>query len=516
MSTDAAEQWQRLSPWALVFIVVNGLITTVRQNIGFFLGAGAGFVFLDWLGPRELALGAAALLLFAIVAAMIYHRRFRFRLEGDAIRILSGIIERKELRIRFERVLNVNLSQPFYLRPLGLVRFSLETAGAAQKEVELPGIARELAEELRERIAAARARSELAETGWSTEPVTGGSLLYRARGGDLLLHGLASNQIWVMAGAFLGLVGLFQQRLSDWGLLETLGERLLEWFGSPLAAAVAVAGGVFVAIAVLSMLISRVRYNGYRLQYSEDARDETRFLSRAGLLDRKEQTLPATKLHAFELVQTAIGRALNRWYLVGRQAGTLDVGEQPRRGQFLVPGLGGKSARPLLTQILERGGDDSGTPPPESELERVAPLFRRVMGLRLMLVIIPLSLALVVAPAEMGILEPVSRWLIAAALPLLALALVHRRWQRWGYAVRARRAWIRYGLFGQRIVTFSLERVQQIQVRQSPVQYRKYVANLVLVLPHGPVTVPFLPLEAARAMANEVLYRVETATEHRI
>lgn len=497
---SAAEQWQRLSPWALVLIIVNGLITTIRQNIGFLLGAGAGFVFLDWLGPRELGLGALALVLIAIVAAMVYHRRFRFRLEGDAIRIRRGLIERKELRIRFARVLNVNLSQPFYLRPLGLVRFSLETAGAAHKEVELPGISRALAEDLRARIAAARAD---AETLTERPPVPDAIGLYRAGDTDLLLHGLASNQIWIITGAFLGLLGVFQQRLSDLAMLQALGERLLDWFGDPLLAVVVVGVGVVAGIAVLSMLISWVRFKGFRLEYADD-----RYRSRAGLLDRKEQTLPVAKLHAFELVQTAIGRLLGRWYLEGRQAGTLATGE--RQGQLMVPGLGRDTAEPLLVRL-------AGASRESSAFSTIEPLFKRVMCLRVGLIFIPIGVALLVMTlighAHIG---QVHDWVIFGAALLLVLALVQRRWQRWGYLWRDGRLWLREGLFGQRITTFALDRVQQVQVRQSPAQYRKQVANLVLVLPHGPVTVPFLPLAVARPLANEALYRVETAAEHRI
>lgn len=518
---EAAEQWQRLSPWALVFIVVNGLIKTVRQNISVFLGAGAGFAFIGKLGMRELGLAALALLLIAIVAAMIYHRRFRFRLEDDAIRIRSGLLLQKELRIRFARVLNVNLSQPFYLRPLGLMRFSLDTAGAKQKEVELPGISSALAEQLRDRIAVVRENSE--EAAEIAADPSANTVLYQARGRDLLLHGLASNQLWVIVGTFFGLIGFFEQRLGSWDFFDRAGGRLVDVFGGPVLAIAGFAAGFIVAVAMLSMLISWVRFGGYRLELAEDGNGGLRLLSRAGLLDRKERTLPVDKLHAFELVQTAIGRLLGRWYLVGRQAGTQNVGQTARDEQFLVPGLNGETARALLPLIAseqlasEQGGELF------PEMQPILPLFKRVMAWRTVLLVALNAGILAVglwlgdgAVRLMGTDQLISPWLLGALVCLCALAIIWQRWRRWGHACLDGRAWIRHGLIGQRITTFALDRVQQVQLRQSPAQHRNQAVNLVLVLPHGPVTVPFLSLESARPLVNEVLYRVETARVHRI
>src|SRR5699024_5674927 len=144
--------WQRLAPIALLFLIVNGGVKLVRENFYAFAGAGAGFAFLDRLGLREFLLGGLVLLLGGALIAAVYHRRFRFRIEGDAIRLRRGLIENKDLRVRFARVQNVGLSQPLYFRPFGLVRFTLETPGAQSAEVVLPGIGRELALALRDHI----------------------------------------------------------------------------------------------------------------------------------------------------------------------------------------------------------------------------------------------------------------------------------------------------------------------------------------------------------------------------
>jgi putative membrane protein len=496
------EIWQRLSPWAVVFIVVTGIQKFVRQNLPALLGAGAGFAFVDWLGLRELAMAGTAVLLIIVVSAMMSHRRFRFRLEDDAIRVRQGIFERKELRVRFERVQNLSLSQPFYLRPFGLVRFALETAGGQQREVELPGISRELAGRMRERIARLVEEGGHDETpGAAVGEVAGAERMYRARGRDLFLHGLASNQIWVMIGAMASLLAMAERRLGSWWEALRVPERFEavfgeHWLAMPLA--VAVFGlALLLLLFLLSGLISLLRFHGFELSRLDD-----RFRARFGLLDRREQTLRESKLQALTQVQTAVGRLLGRAYLICHQTSAGEANGKPRDQRFTVPGLD----RDTLAGVTRRIRPALGTP---DGFDPIAPAFRRFFWLRLGTLS---ALALVAGWLTMD--PPV--WLIGLVLPAFVLVWlgVLMRWRRWGWRLNGGMLWVRRGLIGQRVEVFGLDRVQQVQLRQNPFQRRHGLADLVLILPHGPVKLPFLPLEEARMLANRSLYAVETAASH--
>ena len=506
---DAATEgsgWRRLSPWALVFIVASGLQRFVRENLYMFAGAGAGFAFIDWLGLRELVLFAVLLLLAAVLASLIYHRRFRFRLEADAVRVRSGLFQQSELRLRFARVMNVHLSQPFYFRPLGLVRFALETPGAAQSEVELPGIPRALAEAMRERILAGRdaggaiggpARDDVDDTG--ARPSSGAvesETVYRARARDVLLHGLVSNQLWLVLGALFPVLGLFENFLDRLEAVDPEG--LGRYLPEPLwLTLLVVLGGAFVIVALLSMVVSGVRFAGFTLLW-----EDQRLRTRAGLLDRREQAVPVAKLHAFDYVSTAIGMLLGRGYLIGRQAALAEWEQPGRQGRFLVPGLSTDTGPALL----ERLASTRGVPPP---LVGVSPLFRRVWSWRLALLLVAPAAGLVLVTGWSG-------WLYAAAGAPLVVVLVHLRWRRWGWAFEDGQFRVRQGLFGYRLTVFEFERVQHVALRRSPLQRRRGLADLVLTLPHGPVSVPFLPFETAAGLANRCVARVETAAVHRV
>jgi putative membrane protein len=496
-----AQTWQRLAPLALVFLILNGLQQFIRQNLFFFVGAGAGVAFLDWLGPRELLLGGLAIVLIALASAVIYHRRFRFRIEDDAVRVRKGLFEKKELRVRFARIQNIQLGEPFYFRPFGLVRFSLETPGAAEKEVELPGIPRALAESMRDRIAGFQAGPQDDETDSlpAEQASVNGDLLFSAGMGRLFIHGMSSHQVWLILGAIAYLFGSLAerltQRLEDVRMLQALADTVTSGWMLLLIVFLLLVGVLF----LLSGVLSVIRFFDFRLSDRDG-----RLVAVGGLLDRREQTVARDKITGLTLKQLPLGRLLGSWHLLIRQtqSGQQQDPTNMRQG-LLVPGLWREDF--YLVHDLVAGWDV-----PEA-FEPVSGHFRRFFWTRWLVL------------AGTGV--AISAWQLAPAHPLtlglaaslvLVPALIQLRFRRWGVHVQGRQIWVRQGLVGQSLEVFDLERVQQVRVSQSPYQRRHRVANLQLILPQGGVTVPFLPLDAASELANRALYAAETATLHRV
>ncbi len=491
--TNEAEGWHRLAPLALVFLIVTGIQRFVRENLFLFAGAGVGLAFLDWMGPRELGLALLAVLLIIVAGAMIHHRRFRFRLDDEAVRVQRGLFEKKELKLRFERVQNIQIGQPFYFKPFGLVRFSLETPGAAEKEVELPGIPAALAAEMRDRIAGRRSASgqdqnqptDTAERGIDTA-------LFAAGGGRLFVHGMSSNQVWVIFGAVAYLFGNLSRRIidsfDDWGLLEpTLGR--LGSAGTLLLVLVAAVGSVL----LLSGLIAVLRFHGFRLQ-----RRGERLVATGGLLDRREQTVARDKITGLSLRQSAPGRLWGAWYALVRQTSSSDDNPMEVRQGFVVPGL----RREDLGLV---GHFRSGWRMP-SRFTPINQRFREFFALRwLLLCGLGLGLAIYLLGRDHLLVLAVG---VVLGLGTLA---VYLRFKHWGYALDGSHIWVRSGLLGRQFDVVELERVQQVQVLQSPYQRRHQIASLSLVLPQGQVSIPFIDLDTAAELANQALYIAETA-----
>lgn len=494
--------WQRLAPMALLFLVINGGARFVRENLYAFAGAGAGFAFLDRLGLREFLLGGLLVLLVGILIAVIYHRRFRFRIEGDAIRLRRGIIENKDLRIRFARVQNVGLSQPFYFRPFGLVRFTLETPGAESTEVSLPGVSRDLALALRDHIA--RAGGPAAETGPDEPAAEAGAgesdatLIHAPGNLRLFAHGLVSNQVWLIAGVAAWLFSSLWERIEQW--IDSIGvsvvvQRILEfgWTGAAVLVLMLV-----VSLFALSGVLSLVRFHDFILRDLGD-----RFLAVGGLLDKREQNIRRRKLTGLTLYQTALGRLIGQWYLVGKQASSKEIEVDPSGKHFLIPGMR-RADMSLIGRLM----------PGFSMPDEMRPISRRFRTLFWSRISAPVLILTALAWWYLSN----TRLLIGGMLVvlLLVLWLVHRSWRCWGWQVVDGVCWVQQGLFGLRRDAFELAMVQQAAVVSTPYFRRHGLASVRLVLPQGQVTVPFIAMADAVELVNRAVFAAETSFAHRV
>jgi putative membrane protein len=497
MATDH-DGWQRLAPVALVFLFLKNLQKFIRENLYAFAGAGAGFAFIDWLGPRELVLAIVGVLAVLIGGTVIYFRRFSFCIEGDAVRVRSGVFERKELRVRFARIQNIQIGQPIYFRPFGLVRFSLETPGANDREVDLPGIGRDLAEDMRNRIVSHQQLGDVEAPPETAAPSALRTELYHAPIPRLLLHGMASNQVWVLAGVLAYLTGTLLDRLSQRLEEAEAVVAVMERFDNGWLLLMAAIPVVLVVLVGVSALVAVLRYHGFSLEEEGE-----RLVARHGLLEQREQTVRREKVTGLVLRQSAVGRLLGCWALVVRQTRSSDAEEQAERGGFLVPGLAwgecGISARILA---------DAAAP---VVLSPISARFRRVLWQRWFVVL----LAVLAACSMIWYWGHWSTVLAAALMPLF-MGMLHLRFRHWGWHRSGEMLWVRQGMLGQRIDGFRLDRVQQVRIVQSLYQRRHDLATLQLIVPQGSVSIPFMTLEAASGLANEAAFVAETALEHRV
>ena len=494
---DDEPAWQRLAPPALAFRIVAGVQRFVRENLFLFAGAGAGAAFSDWMGPRELALAGGVVILAVVLGALIHHRRFRFRLEDDAVRVRQGLFQRTELRAQFDRVQNVHLSQPFYFRPFDLVRFSLETPGAATAEVELPGIPRTLAESMRDRVLAqlrSRAGEEpdtKADAERGEAPDSGPRILMQLTPAALLRHGMSSNQLWILAAALFYVLDLILRRYET----EPAVESAVAWLRDQTAGGWLLPGLLaLVVVAVLfaaSGLLALVRFRDYRLLDHGD-----RVLAHFGRVDRQERTLRRARITGLSLRQSPIGRLLDCWQLTARQTRSEDPGQVEGGSTFLVPGLRWRDLE--LTAALLR---NARIP---QRMTAIDPGFRRMLGQRLLLVWLLLMIPVAWTPDRNADL-----WMPTGLVLMAALALVHLRWRHWGWHLDGKLLWIRQGLFGRRFEGIELDRVQQASLLESPWQRRHGLRTLELILPQGPLRIPYLLEDTAAGIANRALQVTE-------
>ncbi len=178
----------RQSPLGVLFGVVRLLraVGIVQLGIGVVFVARGGLS-----GVLFVLVPLAAAVLLAL--ALLSWWRFSFRVEGDELHVTKGVLSEDRLTVPLDRVQSVSIDQQLLHRVLGLVRVSVETAGASEAEFEIDAVTRPVAEalqrvsadhaSLRAQAAAAPNTIDPANGVDGPEPTAGGSGLAAPLGG---------------------------------------------------------------------------------------------------------------------------------------------------------------------------------------------------------------------------------------------------------------------------------------------------------------------------------------------
>lgn len=150
---------QQLDPKAIWIFFVRFLIIIIV--FGFIFGI-YGVAFLVTYGliaveslPSLLIAFVIAVALFAYVWARLSVYYYRYELTEAVFKKEYGVIYKRYVSIPYERVQNVDIGRGLVARILGLSTLVIQTAGmsgTARSEGVLPGLLKEIAEELREEI----------------------------------------------------------------------------------------------------------------------------------------------------------------------------------------------------------------------------------------------------------------------------------------------------------------------------------------------------------------------------
>ncbi len=129
-------------------VLINSGIFFVLLGIGL----GFGLFYNEDMGLNKLTLIAIYVL---IVSVSLFFLRLGFKKKGFAFRnhdvlFRSGVIATNTMVIPYNRVQHVALHEGFVSRIFGLAKVEIFTAGGNSSDIEIPGIAKEEAENIKQ------------------------------------------------------------------------------------------------------------------------------------------------------------------------------------------------------------------------------------------------------------------------------------------------------------------------------------------------------------------------------
>ncbi len=279
-----------------------------------------------WVAPLAIALAVGGfgglgrelggLLIFFIpfalglVGQLVWILRLRYRLTGTDLHLRTGLLQTQERTIPFERIQNVNLSEPFVARIFGLAALTLETAGAAGADVRLSYVALPEAERLRALLASPRQFPEDA-------PAADDEVLFEAPVSELLLAGAAANRVGTLAAIVAA--GFAYADDLGWSVdVFAWLERRAGALGRNLV--VVVAGTVLAALLVgwvTSIAATVARLYDFSLVRRGDDLHRSH-----GLLSRSSGLIPLRRVQLVLVERPLVWRWLHRASLVASTAGS--------------------------------------------------------------------------------------------------------------------------------------------------------------------------------------------------
>jgi putative membrane protein len=476
---------ERLHP----LFLITGLGSSLRRAGGAFAALG----YLAVSGRWSALLVVAPVLAVAIAASLfIYWRHFEFRVGASEIRIDHGLLTRTHRSIPFDRIQDVDITQPLLARMFGLARVKFETggsAGAKEEEGILQAIPLERAQDLRALVRARR--GIMAEA--PASPTAELAPIFAMDLRRVLLAGVFNFSLAVLAGLF----GV-SQTFGDVAGFDPLSRRF--WretlaAGSPLLDLL-MAHQIIAALAGIAVLASvglatgmvRTLLRDYRFRLD---RSRTGLRRRRGLLTLTDVTLPIRRIQA-AIIGTGPLREAFGWHDLKLQSLARD---ETTKGDFVIAPLADDAE--VAAILAELGWRPVGA---DVHWGRVSPAYAWAFTFAMASLALPATIQCLFVP-------PIGVAAFAAIIILIAMRWLD--WRRTRYALDGDRLLVRRGWWRRRLVILPLTSVQSVDLTENFISRWFGTASLLIGVAggsgfsaHG---VPALPHDSAHALRAELL-----------
>ncbi len=460
--------WQRLSPRMLLVHPVHELLRQLPLLIGaVVLGSTTGNPL--WT--------VAALALTALLGAGRWFTT-TYRIAPDEVQLRAGVLQRKVLSVPRNRIRSVQTDARLLHRLLGLAVLRVSTGREAQGDsvFELDAVEVSQVPRLRAILLAEAPQAP-------DQPVRAATVLARWQPSWLRYAPLSLSGLLTMAVA----IGVVYQS----GAVAALQHSRLAQSGLDAAHRLGVAGTVaviavvaLVASVVLAVLRSLLTYGNLVLLRRADV-----LHLRHGLLRLREHTYDMNRLRGGTLRQPLLVRAVGGARLDAVMTGVHGAGES----SVLLPPCPAATAESVLTGLV--GDPNVVTGPLRGHGRRAAARrWKRALGLPVVA-----GGALAVVAATVG--APAWLWSAWVAVVAWCALLAADRVRALGHRVDGRWLVMRAGSLERRRDCLATAGIIGWTVRQSPLQRRAGVANLVAATAAGTKRYPLIDVPENQAWA---------------
>jgi putative membrane protein len=370
---------------------------------------------------------------------------FYYWITPEELIIRSGVISKKQRNIPIRRIQNIEITQNFLQRILGIAVVKAETAGDSQTEGHLEFVSNKDAEKIREVIRSYQLQTEEennegAETSETIGPEAEKSnLIFKLGIKDLIIYGMLRFRPMAL---FFGFVvfqwiniipGLNERVFGEYDLdfLETLNITELILF---------LLGAVFIII-ILSIIIDVMLTINQYYQFTLK-RDGDKLMTDQGLLGRRKGTIPLKKVQYISMNTNTLAK---KFSLSGLRMQTAGLGTRKGLPEVAIP-LASDDRVLGLGQSIQKFEHPF-------DLLPISKKFMRRQMIKLFIYLLPLA-------AITFYLYPPALY-IFTVYPLLFIP-VYFKWKNFGYSIQNKHVIIKKGLVFHETLIVPIEKIQTV------------------------------------------------------
>lgn len=428
---------------------------------------------------------AIGFLVITIVTALLRFLYFRFYLEENKLIIRKGWIHKETQVIPLEKIQTVNIEQGPLHQLLRIVKLSIDTAGTQNAEATIDSLHQSMAIALRERLLSESQKVE------ATESKAGsGEVILKLNGADLGRLSISANHLEAFFILLSFGFGLYENLKDiDNSLLSGLDAYLPEGAFFPL---------LFLAITILiiTVLVSTARIF-FRFYNFRLLRTDKGYQIKSGLTLIKEKLIGLDKIQFLSWKANWIRKLMGMWMLEYHVAGgeelknNLKVQVPVTRNSYLHTLVNNYQAIPTIEDAITIG------------------MHRAFVQRRLL--ILGLLPSIILAAIFWWLIQwYVLLFFIFPLLVLLVSWMFQKKFSLWAFDDVL---FIKKGILGEERILMLWHKVQAVSLQQSIYQRRKDLASLLISTAGGTITVNFIELQAARALADFILYKTESSNK---
>lgn len=439
----------------------------------------------------ETLLTAVFAAVFAGSVATVRWLRLRWWIEGDRLRVRSGLFQIDDRTIPVERIQRIDRRQNLLARFFGVYELAAETAGGSGSELSLRFLSQPDIEALEAWLA--RRRSEDAAGGAEERPAEEREeVLLRTTVRDLVVAGATSNRFGALALLAATAFQIFDDATADTieqleRLLPSLADLLASGRGAAIVVAIVLVAALVVGW-VASIVTTLLRYWEFELVAIDGELRRTH-----GLISRFQATSPLHRIQTVRTEEPLLRRLVHRASVVAETAGS--PGGEAGGAGVLAPIAELDQARELVSRVVGQPADEM------TDLASVSRLTIRRAFFRTLLILAP-------PVAAIGWLT--GAWLIGGVVAVaIAVVYARARFRALGYRTGADHVVTRAGVLSRHTWTVPLEKIQTVAVRRSPFQRRLGLATVHIDTAGGRARIPIvdLPRSTAESVADTLALR---------